>query len=115
MVALNYFTFAAYFNGFVYSLDNGGVGTAAPVINAPTNKSGKKYIPFGRQKALLCVLGIPSPKLISPSQSICFWTSKSCAMRRLHQHIPQTKNKVSVGLFFLLCHHLLFVFFQSLK
>ena len=48
----------------------GGVGIAAPVINASTAKRGKKYIPFGRKKALLDFLGIPSPKLISPSQSI---------------------------------------------
>ena len=78
----------------------GGVGIAAPVINAPTAKWSKKYIPFGLEKALLCVLDIPSAELVLPSQSIWFWTSKSCAIRRLHQHIPQTQNKVSVGLFF---------------
>ena len=50
----------------------GGVGTAIPAINTPTAKRGKKYIPSGRKKALLCVLGIPSPKLISPSLSIWF-------------------------------------------
>ena len=78
----------------------GGVGIAAPVINAPSAKWGKKYIPFDLKKALLFVLGIPSAGLVLPSQSIWFWTSKSCAMRRLHQQIPQTQNKVSVGLFF---------------
>ena len=66
-----------------------GVGTAAPVINASTAKCDKKYISFAYKKALLCVLGIPSPKLISPSQSIWFWTSKSCAMRRLHHPFPR--------------------------
>ena len=54
----------------------GGVGTAAPVINAPIAKWGKKYIPFGRKKALLCVLGILPPKLVLPSQSIWFWACK---------------------------------------
>ena len=78
----------------------GGVGIAAPVINAPTAKVVKKHIAFSYKKALLCVLGIPSAELVLPSQSIWFWTSKSCAMRRLRQQIPQTQNKVSVGLFF---------------
>ena len=50
----------------------GGVGIAAPVINAPTAKVVKKHIAFSYKKALLCVLGIPSPKLISTSQSIWF-------------------------------------------
>ena len=54
----------------------GGIGTAVPVINAPTAKWGKKYIPFGLEKALLCVLGIPSAELVLPSQSIWFWTCK---------------------------------------
>ena len=54
----------------------GGVGTAVPTITEPTSKVVKKHIAFGYKKALLCVLGIPSPKLISPSQSIWFWTCK---------------------------------------
>ena len=53
-----------------------GGGTAAPAINKSSAKRGKKYIPFGRKKALLDFLDIPSPKLISPSQSIWFWTCK---------------------------------------
>ena len=67
----------------------GGVGIAAPVINTPTAKLGKKYIPFSLEKVLLCVLGIPSAKLVFPSQSIWFWTSKSCTMRRLHHSFPR--------------------------
>ena len=80
----------------------GGGGIAAPVINAPTAKWGIKDIPFGRKKALLCVLGIPSAELVLPSQSIWFWTSKSCAMRRLHQHIPQTLKMCLWGYFLLI-------------
>jgi hypothetical protein len=37
----------------------------------------------------LCFLGIPSPKLVLPSQSICFWTCKWKAMRRLHHSFPR--------------------------
>ena len=70
-----------------YRID--GVGTAVPTITEPTAKVVKKHIAFGYKKALLCVLGIPSPKLISLSQSIWFWTSKSCAMRRLHHPFPR--------------------------
>ena len=81
--------FATYFNGLFADSIMGGVGTAAPVINASTAKCDKKYIPFGRTKALLCVLDIPSTKLISLIQSIWFWTSKSCAMRRLHHSFPR--------------------------
>ena len=53
-----------------------GVGIAAPVINASSAKCGKKDIPFGRKKALLCFLGILPAELVLPSQSIWFWTCK---------------------------------------